>query len=99
MRKLIGFFGVLVAGGAGAMSIVSPENLGVLAQEAPLVALARAEGEQSWLRSPLVFTRVRFRVLELVKGPKLDEVVVEVPGGALADKSLVVPGAPRFRRG
>lgn len=75
---------------ADAATIVPPENLGTLAQQAQAVVLARAAGQEVRARGPLLFTHVRFEVLETVKGPGVGFLEVEVPGGSLE----VIPNGP-----
>jgi len=93
------FFTLAGATAAAATTIVPPRNLGHLARISRSVVLARAGTH--WVEDrQLPFTITTFELVEQIGGAKQRaSFLVEVPGGALADRAAVISGAPQFEEG
>jgi hypothetical protein len=90
---------LLLAGSASALSVV-PLSLGDLVKQSDLVVEARMlTGHADWSGAPgasVVFTYWEPQLLDTIKGAAPSRFLVRVPGGQVDDRTLTVPGAPRF---
>jgi len=92
---------LLAAASVGAASIVPPRDLGQLARGSDAVVLAVALDSTPVGQGRIVVTRTDFAVERSVSGGLYpgDPLVVEVPGGEVEGRGLLVPGAPSFEAG
>ncbi len=107
MFRLIGALGTLAALGVsfGAFdahaSVVEAIGLEDLVTDADEVGVAEVLSKESLWKGSIIVTRYRVRMDQPLKGQcgAGDEVVVEVPGGAVGEVGLRVEGAPTLQIG
>lgn len=84
---------------AQATSYAESMSVDDLRTGAATVVIGEIDGLSTKAGGPGILTEVSVEVRETWAGTPRNELVIEVPGGVLGQRSLVIPGAPRFLEG
>lgn len=76
-----------------------PVDLGQLtARSSVIVRGIVSAGEPRWI-GRVIYTNYTLQVQETLKGPPRSSLTIAIPGGALGNVKLMIPGAPELRAG
>jgi len=90
---------VIAASGVAGASTFLKEDVKSLKKQAEAVVHAKVVDINSYWNSDhsVIFTDVTLEVKGRLKGTSGDQIVVRVPGGTVADYTVEMEGAPRFK--
>lgn len=95
---LIGLVVGLISSSARATSVV-PFTFDSLCETAEKIAHVTCISSESFEANDGIRTRIRFQVMEGVKGAAADEIELALPGGQVGDRRVSIAGMPSFKPG